>query len=103
MAKYPSSAALFLALTRFQPILLDPHLRTPFIYQFNLRIQQELTKDLIVEVNYVGSSSHKLTSLVDANPVFPRTEIRLFNTQPGVEDGTFNFLDEFRNVSSANY
>lgn len=82
---------------------VDPHLRTPYIYQFNLGIQQQLLKNLVLEVNYVGSSAHKLTSLVDANPFILGTQTRLFDAQPGVAQGTFSYLDEFRNVSSSNY
>lgn len=82
---------------------VNPNLRTPYIYQYNLSVQQSLTKNLIVELSYVGSSSHKLTSLVDANPFFLGTQTRLYNSQTNVLDGTFSFLDEFRNVSSGNY
>jgi hypothetical protein len=57
----------------------------------------------MLEANYVGSSSHKLTDLVDVNPFVLGTLHRLFNTQPGTTDTSFSFLDEFRNVSNASY
>lgn len=82
---------------------VDPHLRTPYIYQYNLSLQHEIARDLTVEANYVGSSSHKLTSLTDANPFILGTTTRLFNTQPGNNNGSFSYLDEFRNVGSASY
>lgn len=82
---------------------VDPNLRTPYIYQYNLSIQQQLAKDLTVEANYVGSSSHKLTALVDANPFILGTANRLFNTQTGNTSGSFSYLDEFRNVGSAKF
>lgn len=92
---------------------VDPHLRTPYIYQYNLSIQQELVKKLILEVSYVGSASHKLTGLVEANPFIPGRNCRLLNAQPGntCEDvandsagrATFGLLSEFRNVSNASY
>src|SRR5439155_5465211 len=44
---------------------VDPHLRTPYIYQYNLSVQRELHRNLIAEVSYVGSSSRKLTDLAD--------------------------------------
>ena len=47
---------------------VNPHLHTPYTYQYNLSIQHELAKNLIAEVNYVGSSSKGLTSLEDINP-----------------------------------
>ncbi len=82
---------------------VDPKLRTPYIYQYNLSLQHELVRNLTVEANYVGSSSHKLTSLTDANPFILGTTTRLFNGQPGNQSTSFSYLDEFRNVASANY
>jgi hypothetical protein len=82
---------------------VDPKLRTPYIYQYNLSLQRELVRNLTVEANYVGSSSHKLTSLTDANPFILGTTSRLFNAQPGNQSFSFSYLDEFRNVGSANY
>ena len=47
---------------------VNPHLYTPYGYQYNLSVQQQVAQGTIFEVNYVGSSSKGLTSLVDANP-----------------------------------
>jgi hypothetical protein len=80
-----------------------PHLRTPYVYQYNLSLQRELLKNLTLEASYVGTSSRKLTSLVDANPFILGTTTRLFNATPGNTSGSFSFLDEFRNVANANY
>jgi len=82
---------------------VDPHLRTPYIYQYNLSIQRELLKSLTVEASYVGNSSHKLTSLVDANPFILGTTKRLYNATTGNTNGSFSYLDEFRNVANGNY
>ncbi len=82
---------------------VDPHLRTPYTYQYNLSLQRELVRNLTVEASYVGSASHKLTALVDANPFVLGTTHRLFNTQPGNNDFSFSHLEEFRNVGTANY
>jgi len=82
---------------------VDPHLRTPYIFQYNLSIQRELARNLTAEVSYIGSNSHKLTGLRDANPYVLGTTTRLFNSQPGVSQGTFSYLDEFANVANAHY
>ncbi|HVS80713.1 MAG TPA: TonB-dependent receptor [Pyrinomonadaceae bacterium] len=82
---------------------VDPHLRTPYAYQYNLSVQRELVRNLTLEASYVGSASHKLTALVDANPFVLGTSHRLFNTQPGNDDFSFSYLLEFRNVGVANY
>ena len=48
----------------YRPILLygqfQPHLRTQYSTQYNLNIQRELTKDLVLQVGYVGSQGHRL-------------------------------------------
>jgi Carboxypeptidase regulatory-like domain/TonB-dependent Receptor Plug Domain len=82
---------------------VDPHLRTPYNYQYNLSIQRELHKDLIAEISYVGSSSHGLTALVDRNPFILGTFHRVLNTSPGNDDFSFSYIDEFRNAGAANY
>src|SRR6266705_3004044 len=94
MVRLPSSALLN---------CLWIHLRTPYIYQYNLSIQHEIRRNLIAEASYVGSSSHKLTDLVDRNPFILGTTHRVLNTAPGNTDGSFSFVDEFRNVANANY
>jgi len=82
---------------------VDPNLRTPYTYQYNLSLQRELVRNLTMEASYVGSASHKLTTLVDANPFVLGTTHRLFNTQPGNDDFSFSYLLEFRNAAKANY
>jgi hypothetical protein len=83
---------------------VDPHLRTPYVFQYNLSWQQQLTSALTSELSYVGSSSHKLTGLVDINPFILGTQHRLLNTQKGLtEDTGFSFLDTFQNIGKANY
>lgn len=47
---------------------VDPHLHTPYIYQYNFSLQHQLAPSLVAEANYVGSSSKGLTSLIDVNP-----------------------------------
>jgi len=64
---------------------IDPHTRTPYIYQYNLSLQRQLGKGLAGQLNYVGSSSHKLTTQVDQNPILQGTTTRVLNTQPGLQ------------------
>lgn len=82
---------------------VDPHLRTPYAFQYNLSVQRELFQNMTLEVSYIGSTSHKLTSLTEGNPFVLGTKTRLFNAQPGVAPGTFSYLDTFRNVGNAHY
>ncbi len=58
---------------------VDPHLHTPYSYQYNLSMQHELAPNLMLELSYVGSDSKGLTSLVDINPFILGTENRTLN------------------------
>jgi hypothetical protein len=82
---------------------VDPHLRTPYVYQYNLEIQRELTREAVLSVSYIGSSSHKLTGLYDSNPFMPGTTSRIFNVPSGNASNAFSYLDTFGNVGTGNY
>ena len=43
---------------------VNPKLRTPYIYQYNLALQREVLPNVVTELAYVGSKSHKLTGLL---------------------------------------
>jgi hypothetical protein len=62
---------------RFEPIILygdfQPHLRSQYSAQYNLTIQRELTKDMKLEVGYVGSQGHRLLATHDINYSNPQT------------------------------
>jgi hypothetical protein len=80
--------------------LVDPHLRTPYVYQYNLSLQHNLFADTVLEANYVGSSGRGLTSLRDVNPMVLGTTNRALDSSCL---GCFGQLPEFQNVSNANY
>ena len=89
---------------------VDPHLRTPYVYQYNLSVQRNLIADSVLEINYLGTSSHGLTSLKDINPMILGTTTRVLDQLPGTSTcGTtvgiqcFGQLPEFQNVANANY
>ncbi len=99
---------------------VNPHLHTPYTYQYNLSIQQELARNAIFELSYVGSSSKGLTSLEDINP-FDLTTIsgpnpaRILNevqsvnitnycaNEGGPSDCPFENASEFSNISFASF
>ena len=100
--------------------LVDPHLRTPYTYQYNMSFQHELSRNLVLEASYVGNTSHGLTSLQDINPFRLGTTDRILNLTPGntscLDDSgvttsgadpnnfcSFASLPEFKNVTQANY
>jgi outer membrane receptor protein involved in Fe transport len=101
---------------------VDPHIKTPINYQYNLSLQQEVARNTVVEASYVGNISHGLTSLIDINPFVLGTTDRVLNLGAGDStcadsSGNFNLLPqppppgpcsfatvpEFRNISNASY
>jgi hypothetical protein len=46
----------------------DPYQRSPYVQQYNFGIQRELTKDLVLDVSYVGNRALKLPSFRNLNP-----------------------------------
>ena len=95
---------------------VDPHLKTPYTYQYNLSLQHEVAKNTVLELTYLGSSSHGLTGLQDVNPFVLGTTDRILNLaptsttcpdetagNPSLLGCTFNPILEFRNVTKASY
>jgi hypothetical protein len=83
----------------FSPILMygdfQPHLRTQYTAQYNFSIQRELAKDLLWQINYVGSQGHRLLASHDINYGNPQTCLDLANLGQGCgptgEDNTYQF------------
>jgi hypothetical protein len=80
---------------------VNPHLKTPYIYQYNLSAQRQLANGLMAELGYVGSSSHKLLTWLDANPFIPGTTTRVLNQ--GLASPNFGYLTTFDGLNNANY
>jgi Carboxypeptidase regulatory-like domain len=89
------------------------HLKTPFIYQYNLSVQRQIGNGLMAEVGYVGSSSHKLLTWVDQNPyvlssVAQGNPVRILNQEllasnPNADPNTYGFAPTFDGLNHANY
>jgi outer membrane receptor protein involved in Fe transport len=75
--------------------VVEPHLHTPYTYQYNLDIQHEVARNLMAEINYVGSSSKGLTGLVDVNPMVLGTFNRVLNLMPQTNSEIVNFCGSF--------
>ena len=46
---------------------VDQNLRTPYLQNFNLNLQQQLTRKMVFQIGYVGSTGHKLLRFRDVN------------------------------------
>ena len=50
---------------------VDPHLKTPYVMNWNLNVQQALTPSMLLQVAYVANHGVKLYSVTDINQVNP--------------------------------
>jgi hypothetical protein len=84
------------------PFFIDPNLKTPYIYQYNLSVQQQLANNLTLEAGYIGYSAHGLTGLTDINPFVRGSNTRVLDLQSCCA-GDYNFMNTFENLGGANY
>jgi len=84
------------------PFFIDPHMKTPYIYQFNLSLQQQLANNLTLEAGYVGYLAHGLSGLTDINPFVPGSNTRVLDLQSCCA-GDYNYMNTFENIGMANY
>jgi outer membrane receptor protein involved in Fe transport len=89
----------------FGDLFVDPHLKTPYVYQYNLTVERQLSNGFMAEVGYLGSSSHKLLTWSDINPVIPGTTNRLINVKQGLtaQNGFAPLPNSFAGLNNANY
>jgi len=80
---------------------VDVHLRTPYIYQYNLSFQRQISNGLMAELGYAGSSSHGLLTWIDEDPMILGTSTRVFNQ--GLPPGTYGQAPAFAGLNNANY
>src|SRR5215467_13499485 len=92
-------------LPRFGPSnnFVDVHLKTPYVYQYNLSIERQLANGLMAEIGYAGSSSHKLLTWVDQDPMILGTNNRIFNEPQGLPHDTYGYMPTFAGLNNANY
>jgi Carboxypeptidase regulatory-like domain len=84
----------------FRPILLfgqaAKNPRTQYAEQYNLTIQREVAKDLVLTMAYVGRQGHRLLASQDLNPGNPQTCLDLINIigqcGPFLADSPYSFL-----------
>jgi hypothetical protein len=50
-----------------QPLFFDPNVRTPYVHQYVVGIQREISKGTLLEASYVGSRGRKLFRMMNVN------------------------------------
>jgi hypothetical protein len=79
---YPAGGGL--ACTADRPCnftVVDPHLKTPYILNWNFGVQHAFTNNLSLEVGYVGNHGDNLTGFIDINQLDPATGLRPYDTK----------------------
>ena len=80
-------------------------LRTPYMQNFNLNVQQQLSSDVAFQIGYVGSIGRKLFTYSDINQGLPNTDgARPFDNGPfAPSGGTFFYVNEFESAATSSY
>ncbi len=72
---------------------VDQHVRTPYMFNYNLNMQQQVGKSVVFQIGYVGSEGHRLFRFRDINQrVTP-----LSASLPFPQYGYINFLETSAN------
>ena len=79
---------------------VNQNVRTPYVQNFNLNVQQEITKNISLQVGYVGSTGTKLFQYVDANQLNPATGTNPYGYPTGMG---FGYLLTFGSWAKSSY
>jgi hypothetical protein len=84
---------VFAGLATTSSIFVTPrNLATPYVGEWNLNIQQQVTRGAAIEVGYVGSKGTRLTRLFDANQDGENPNFSQVATFATISDSTYNAL-----------
>lgn len=81
----------------------DPNFRTGYVQNFNLNIQQQIGRDLAVQVGYVGRLARKLVMGVEANPAIFGPGATLANINARRVYQGFGGIRSISSLANANY
>jgi hypothetical protein len=79
-------------------LAVDPNFKSGYSEQFNFQLQQELPKDTVLKIGYVGNLGRRLDTSYDFNqpepgPGAPGPRRPLIGLAPGVVGATYNVSD----------
>jgi hypothetical protein len=74
---------------------VDPNIRTPYVQNFNVNVEQAMGKAMSLQVGYVGSAGTKLFRFRDINQHDPATGAFPF--------AAFNIINQFESGASSRY
>lgn len=79
----------------FNAFGVSQDLRTPYTQNYNINVQQQLTKNTLVQIGYVGSQSRKLTVKRNINQPLPGTT--------GSDQSRRPYNSEYPNISNISW
>jgi hypothetical protein len=101
---------------------VDQHIRTPYMENYNLNVQQQIANGVVLQVGYVGSEGHKLFRYRDINQPTqaminshdpqatggccaprPFDNGPLAPSPPSPADTTFFYVNNFESSANSNY
>ncbi|MEW6731288.1 MAG: TonB-dependent receptor [Acidobacteriota bacterium] len=85
---------------------VDRRLRTPYVQNFNIDLQQQLFPNTVLQIGYVGSQGRKLYRYRDINqPTNPaQSTSRPFDNGPfAPSGGTFFYVNQLETSAASNY
>jgi hypothetical protein len=83
-----------------QGLANDAHRRTPYVEQYELNIQRQLSGSTVLEVGYLGTQGHRLERLISYNLPYPSPTGSVVSRSPAPEFGNIQYL---AGVVNSNY
>jgi hypothetical protein len=74
---------------------VDPRLRTPYVYNYNLNLEQAVGNKMAFTIGYVGSQGVKLFRFIDLNQHVPATGVFPY--------ANFNVINETQTTATSHY
>ena len=106
VSRIQSGAPIFTDFLDSDVFAIDRRSRTPYVQNFNLNIQHEVTPNVVVQAGYVGSIGTKLFRYRDINqPPNPAVSTaRPFDNGPfAPSGGTFFYVNQLETTANSNY
>jgi hypothetical protein len=75
-----------------QGLANDPYRRTPYVIQYELNFQRQLSANTVAEFGYLGSQGHRLERLISYNLPYPSTVGSVVSRSPAPEFGNIQYL-----------
>jgi len=61
---------------------VDQHLKTPYVMNWNINLQQQLAKNTVLQIGYVANHGVRLYSVTDVNQVDPNSPLETGDNSP---------------------